>query len=176
MAYEDAESLEPHGDDSVIKALNKVYRPALTMFEEAHKQEHRFKKKFGYEKMGKRYDNLTKHAHGIRHKVLNRIEHLGGVADSRFESVDSKGRDDGENGGVMEPTDDIRKAYENTHRRLGQIMDRIGQANSVAQSANDHVTHGLLLKLHHKVDKKHKKIGMKRRQVKDMGDKYLLKA
>ena len=43
----------------VVAALNGVYRPVLTLFEQAHRQEHRFKVRYGYCKLDERFDKLV---------------------------------------------------------------------------------------------------------------------
>jgi hypothetical protein len=162
MAQNSDSELDDKGNPEVIGALNKVYKPALTAFEEFHRQERRFKNRYGYQKMGKRYHDLTKHAHEIRHKVLQRIEELGGDADSSMEPVNV--------------ADGINDAYRHTSDRLGQLRDTLTQANAVAQSANDHDTHLMMLRLQRLVERKYHKVMSRRRQVRDMKDNYLLKA
>ncbi len=44
---------------AVIAALNSVYRPTLTAFEQFHRQEHRFEVKYRYSKLQKRFDKLV---------------------------------------------------------------------------------------------------------------------
>ena len=148
------------GDSNVVAALNNVYKPALTAFEQFHRQEHRLNKRYRYKKFAKRYDKLVDHAHHVRHKVLNRVEHLGGDVDS-----------------VLDPirvADDMQTVHENTLACLKEIQGRLGQATAVATSANDHTTHAMLLGLQKKNEKAIKKVEALERQREDLGNDFML--
>jgi bacterioferritin (cytochrome b1) len=149
-------------DNPVVASLNGVYRPALTAFEQLHRQEHRFGSKFGYKKLAGKYDKLVHSMRRVRHHVLKRIERLGGEADSTIEPV--------------KVHDEVDKAFDATHKALGRIKDGISQASAVAQSANDHPTHKLMLKLSSKIDKHMHGVERHKRQLKDLGDTYHLTA
>lgn len=157
-----ADQQEPTGNPEVIAALNQAYKPALTAFEQLHRQEHRMLKRHGYKREAKRFDKLVDHAHMVRHKILNRVERLGGNVDSEM--------------GPVKVSDDIETAYNDTVAILKEIYGALGRATAVATSANDHVTHKLLLMLQYKVDKKIHIMETKQRQLADLGSNYILKA
>jgi hypothetical protein len=150
---------------SVIAALNTVYQPTLCAFEQFHRQEHRFEVKYRYKKLQKRFDKLVHCARCWRRALLNRIERLGGDADSTISGVDV--------------ADDIMSAYCNTQTALDAIYDAIQRAIGVAksaddESANDHVTHTILMHLQYEVDHKRSKVEAWLRQVEDLGPNYAL--
>ena len=144
--------------DQVVDALNKVYVPLLTAFEQFHRQEHRFLIKYRYKVLQKRYDCLVHHARCWRRHVLNRIERLGGDVDSKINVVVVK--------------DDIKGAYTATLDLLTEIYDAIGAAVKVAQEAEDHVTHKILMHIQSEVDCKRSKLEAWLRQVADLRDVY----
>jgi bacterioferritin (cytochrome b1) len=143
------------GDPNVITALNNVYRPALTAFEQFHRQEHRISQRYRYKEFADRFDKLVDHAHCIRHKVLNRIENLGGEATSEIEPV--------------EVSDGMKDAHANAHHMLTHIQDRLKQALAVAESANDAPTGSMLFRLAKKNQKKIDKNKAWLRQADDLG-------
>ncbi len=147
-------------DPNVVDALNGVYRPILTFFEQAHRQEHRFKIRFRYGKLEKRFDKFVHCAREWRRCLLNRIERLGGEADSTM--------------GPVIVADDIMPAYDATHDGLRSIHDAVNQAIAVVQSANDHPSHKLLMHLQHDVDRNMSKIEAWQRQTKDLGENYAI--
>jgi|SRR5271166_2590206 len=144
----------------VVDALNEVYVPILTFFELAHRYEHRFADKYRYNKLAKRYDMLVHAARCWRRHVLDRIERLGGDADSMLEKI------------VI--VDDVKGAYEGTHEALRAIFDAINKAVDAAKVADDHPTHKLLLRLQTKVDHKMFKLEAWLRQVADLKASYLV--
>jgi hypothetical protein len=149
----------------VISALNAVYQPTLCAFEQFHRQEHRFEVKYRYKKLQERFDKLVHCARGWRRCLLNRIERLGGDADSTINGV--------------AVADDIETAYANTHLALVAIYVAIQNAIGVAkagddETAHDHVTHKLLMQLQAQVDHKISKVEAWQRQVEDLGQNYAL--
>lgn len=151
---------DPGGNPEVIAALNQAYVPALTAFEQFHRQEHRLLKKYQYKHEAKRFDKMVNFAHCVRHKILNRIEGLGGEVDSRINSVTV--------------SDNVKDAYENTISLLKEIYEALGRAVAVAQSANDHPTIKMLMMLQAKTDKKIRKYEAHMRQMNDLGNSYML--
>jgi bacterioferritin (cytochrome b1) len=147
---------------SVVEALNAVYRAALLAFEQFHRQEHRFEVRYRYKKLADRFDKLVHCARSWRRAVLNRIERLGGEADSTL--------------GPVKVNDGVREAYEDALDALDAIRSAVIQGIAVASSANDYPTHKVLLFLSKEVDHKHAKIEAHLRQLKDMGDVYLATA
>ncbi len=150
---------------SVIVALNSVYQPTLCAFEQFHRQEHRFEVKYRYKKLQKRFDKLVHCARSWRRALLNRIERLGGEADSTIKGV--------------EVADDILTAYRNTQTALDAIFDAIQAAIATANGSddegnNDHVTHKILLHVAYEVDHKRSKVEAWLRQVEDLGANYAL--
>jgi bacterioferritin (cytochrome b1) len=148
--------------DEVIDALNAVYRPALTAFEQFHRQEHRFAVKYRYKELAERFDKLVNCAREWRRAVLNRIERLGGQADSTL--------------GPIRIEDGVKEAYQATLAALAAIESAVKQAVAVAGSANDHPTCVVLYQVAKHVDRKMAKIEAHLRQLKDMGDAYLVTA
>jgi bacterioferritin (cytochrome b1) len=148
----------------VIDALNAVYRPALTFFEQAHRQEHRFLIKYRYKKIAARFDKLVHCARCWRRHLLNRIERLGGEVDSTM--------------GPVVVSDDIRAAYTDTLTGLRAIYAAAGDAIKVVRddAVSDHVTHKLLMKLQAEVDRKIAKIEAHVRQTMDLGENYIITA
>jgi bacterioferritin (cytochrome b1) len=147
-------------DDAVIEALNAAYKPILTAFEQFHRQEHRFQIKYRYKKLQTRYDKLVHAARCWRRAVLNRIERLGGEADSEL--------------GTVAVEDAVKEAYTATLFCLDEIFDRLADATEAAQKADDHVTHKILMQLQFEVDHKRAKVEAWLRQVKDLRDSYLV--
>jgi hypothetical protein len=154
------DELTPTERPDVVAALNLVYPKLLQAFEQFHRQEHRFQIKYRYGKLQKRFDRLVHCARGWRRCVLNRIERLGGDADSTI--------------GPVEVADEVGPAYRNTHDLLSSIYDAIGAAIAVVQSQNDHPTHKVLMTLQQEVDHKRAKLEAWLRQVADLGDQYIL--
>ncbi len=163
MAESEPASASPDDVDvkpTVVDALNEVYRPALRAFEQFHRQEHRFSQKYRYRKLKKRYTKLVCSAHDWRHVLLDRIERLGGEADSTIDGV------------VV--VDDIKGAYGATHDLLDRIYDAVDRAVAAAVVDEDHPTHKLLLRLQSEVDRRRFKVEAWQRQVADLGENYLL--
>jgi bacterioferritin (cytochrome b1) len=146
--------------DPVVDALNEVYKPLLKAFEQFHRQEHRFQIKYQYKKLVVRFDCLVHHARGWRRAVLNRIERLGGDAESVIDGVVVK--------------DEVKDAYKATLDLLTEIYDAINLAVAAAQAANDHPTHKILMRIQTEVDHKRCKIEAWLRQVSDLRDTYLV--
>jgi hypothetical protein len=141
-------------------ALNAVYGPVLTLFEQAHRQEHVFQVKYRYKKLRERFDSLVGEARCWRRRLLNRIIRLGGDVTATM--------------GDVSVTDDVKGAYEATQKLLDLIYNQLSMATAVAQSANDHPTHKVLMHLQHEVDHRRAKVEAWLRQVKDMGENYLV--
>ena len=144
----------------MIDALNAAYKPVLTAFEQFHRQEHRFEVKYRYMKLQKRFDCLVHAARCWRRKILNRIERLGGEADSVLGTVTVK--------------DEVRDGYQATLDLLTEIYDAVGAAIKAAQAADDHPTHKILLHVQSAVDHKRAKIEAWLRQVRDLRETYLV--
>lgn len=150
---------------AVIDALNAVYRPTLKAFEQFHRQEHRFEVKYRYAKLETRFDKLVHCARCWRRTLLNRIERLGGDADSTIDGV--------------AVSDDILSAYRNTQAALeaieGAIQAAIGAAKAGDdEAAHDHVTHKMLMHLQAEVDHKLAKVEAWLRQIEDLGTNYTI--
>lgn len=152
----DATTAEP----DIIAALNAVYAPVLAAFEAWHRQEHRAKIKFRYKVLAKRYDKLVDDARDWRRSVLDRIERLGGDADSTIEGVAA--------------FDDVGKAYADTIERLRAIYDACQAGCDAADAAGDNVTFDVFDAIQHDADKLVAKFEAFGRQIDDLGPAYLL--
>ena len=151
---------KPSGDKDVVDALSKAYVPILTAFEEFHRQEHRFSVKYRYKKLEERYDKLADHARCWRRAVLNRIERLGGDADSTLDKVVVK--------------DEVKDAYDQTLERLTEIYDALDAVVAAAVKADDHPTHKIAMMVQSEVDCKRAKLEAWLRQVEDLKATYLV--
>jgi hypothetical protein len=145
---------------NVVADLNTIYPCVLTAFEQFHRQEHRFEVRYRYKVLVKRYDKLVHAARCWRRKLLNRIEALGGDAESKLEP--------------FEVQDDVKKTYEATEDRLNKIAAEIDKAVDTAAVQKDHVTHKLLMVLRHEVEHKCVKVRAWLNQVDDMKQHYLV--
>jgi bacterioferritin (cytochrome b1) len=146
----------------VVDELNSVYPCVLTAFEQFHRQEHRFEVRYRYKVLVKRYDKLVHAARCWRRALLNRIEALGGEAESKIEKV------------VVE--DDVKKAYEATHDLLEKIATALDDAIEKArdEAVRDYTSHKILLELRKEVEHKCVKVRAWLNQVDDMKQNYLV--
>jgi bacterioferritin (cytochrome b1) len=144
----------------VIEALNNAYTPVLTLFEQAHRQEHVFEVRYRYTKLQERFDKIVHDARSWRRALLNRIVRLEGEVTATMSE--------------LSVSDDVKGAYDATLRLLDLIHSQIGQAVAVAQSANDHPTVKMLYCLQADVDHKRAKVEAWLRQVKDLRETYLV--
>jgi DNA-binding ferritin-like protein len=146
--------------ESVVEALNAIYRCVLTAFEQFHRQEHRFQVKYRYKVLVKRYDKLVHAARCWRRHILNRLEELGAEADSTLEPI------------AVE--DAVKTAYEKTQALLEKIAAEIDKAVESAQVEKDHVTHKILLMQRKEVEHKIVKVRAWLNQVSDLKQSYLV--
>jgi len=144
----------------VVDALNTIYPAVLTAFEQFHRQEHRFLVRYRYKVLVNRYDKLVHCAREWRRCLLNRIESLGGDADSTLDKVTVE--------------DDVKKAYTATETILTKIADEVDAAVDSAVVAKDHVSHKLLMMLRSHVEHKLVKVRAWLAQVDDMKANYLV--
>jgi bacterioferritin (cytochrome b1) len=154
-----AANLDASARPEVAEALNGVYKPVIVGMDQVHEQESVFGVRFKWERLKKEYDALGEHFHDWRHCLLRRIIRLGGTPDA---------------GIGTQTTDDVKVAYENTLDCLETIYGTVTSAIAVATSQNDHPTHKILMQIQACVDKKIACIQAKLRQIKDLGDDYLI--
>jgi len=154
------EKREQSSNGELVAAMNAAYRPIMTFMEQAHRQEHRFEKKYGYGKLQSRFDKLNGCARKWRRKILDRIEEFGGEVDSAMDPI--------------KVSDDVATAYSDTLESLDSIYSALKQAVAVAMGSNDHPSTVMLMKIQKKVDSKIKDYEKHQRMAADLGDKYLL--
>lgn len=126
-----ASDTDPAPDAGIIDALNTVYVPLLTLFEQAHCHEHIFECRYAYMGLRDQFDELVEEVRNWRRHVLNRVIRLGGSVDSRLNPI--------------ETSDDVGKAYTLMLDALRGIASAIKtafvacKADMVAQKVLGHI-------------------------------------